>query len=84
MLERVSKDKYFLTIYDIFKFNNIAKLVGNGQYFQQALESVRKVRDVVGKANYSGVTETIVRQSAQSMIAIDLHHLQDNVRDHRC
>lgn len=84
LLERVSGNKYNLTISIIPRFDIIVQFVGNGQYFQQAFQFVLASRDLEESANYSGVTETIVHQNAKAMIVIDLHLLQNLICDLRC
>lgn len=80
----VIRNKYNLTISNILRFDIIVKLNDNGQSFQQAFQSVRAERDLGERANYSGVTETTVRQNAQAMIAINLRLLQNLICDSRC
>lgn len=84
VLKRVGGDKYSLNIYNISRSNIIFKFVGDELFFSQALQSARAVRDVGGSANFSGVPETDVRQSAESMIDINLHLLQNLVCDSGC
>lgn len=84
MLQRVSEEMYNFTIPSSSRIHIIVRFFRNGKSFLQALQSVCAVRDVGGRANFSEVTESTVRQSAQAIIAVSFHGFQNLVCDSRC
>lgn len=77
-------DPYLLNIEKMQKYKIVTRIVAYWQSFRQECASTRTAREIGNKPNFSGVTETSVRQFVQEMTAINLQNIHDIVEDKRC